>query len=271
MAAVGKQFQHSLVGVFAEFSLLPDLLAKVSPRQQVQTLNVWGEFLLGSGVNTDHVEDEDIPEGLDEDHFMAMDVWALCKRLGLILPNGQLSEEAQSLARLSDLPNYYRNDMDYPEVSRLLARQIVEQFRGVNGLSIVKLLQDCARALKNSDSAWIALCPGLLLVEVQYLIEIAHTDYDLAQRQEIQLVAQRDSIMQDIDMSDPTADNELDDMLDHADAVTRYYLTELQRIGQQDMTLTALRATTMLLTYAWLLEDWFLAEPVQCLVAPEWG
>ena len=134
----------------------------------------------------------------------------LCKRLGLILPNGQLSEEAQSLARLSDLPKYYRNDMDYPAVSRLLARQIVEQFRGVNGLSIVKLLQDCARALKNSDSAWIALCPGLLLVEVQYLIEIAHTDYDLAQQQEIQLVAHRDSIMQDIDMSAPTADNELD-------------------------------------------------------------
>ena len=53
MAAIGKQPQHSLVGVFAEFSLLPDLLAKVSPRQQVQTLNVWSEFLQGSGVNTD--------------------------------------------------------------------------------------------------------------------------------------------------------------------------------------------------------------------------
>ena len=271
MAAIGNEPERSLVRVFAEFSLLPDLLAKVSPRQQVQTLDVWRVFLQGSGVNTDHVEDEDIQEGLDEEHVMAMDVWALCKRLGLILPNGQLSEEAQSLARLSDLPKYYRNDMDYPAVSRVLARQIAEQFRGVNGLPIVNLLQDCARALKNSDSAWIALCPGLLLVEVQYLIEIAHTDIDLAQQQELQLVAQRDSIMQDIDMSDPTPGNEIDDMLDHADAVTRYYLTELQGIGQQDMTLTALRATTMLLTYAGLLEDWFLVEPVQCLVAPEWG
>ena len=271
MASVGKQPQHSLVRVFAEFSLLPDLLAKVSPGQQVRTLDVWSEFFLDSGVNTDHVEDEYIPEGLDEEHFMAMDVWALCNRLGLILPNGQLSTEAQSLAQLSERPVYNRTNMDYPAVSRVLARQIAEQFRGVNGLSIVNLLQDCARALQNSNSAWIALCPGLLLVEVLYLIEIAHTDYNLAQQQVVQLVAQRDSIMQDIDMSDPTPDNELDEMLDHSDAVTRYYLTELQRNGQQDMTLSALLATTRLLTYAGLLEDWFLEEPVQCLVAPEGG
>ena len=107
------------------------------------------------------------------------------------------------------------------------------------------------------------------MVEVLYLIEIAHTDINLARQQEVQLVAQRDSIMQDIDMSDPTPGNEIDDMLDHSDAVTDYYLTELQRNGQQVMNLTALRATTMLLTYASLLEDWFLVEPVQCLVAPE--
>ena len=143
MAAIGNEPERSLVRVFAEFSLLPDLLAKVSPRQQVQTLDVWRVFLQGSGVNTDHVEDEDIQEGLDEEHVMAMDVWALCKRLGLILPNGQLSEEAQSLAKLSERPVYYRTNRDYPAVSRVLARKIAEQFRGVNGLPIVNLLQDC--------------------------------------------------------------------------------------------------------------------------------
>ena len=50
MAAIGNEPERSLVRVFAEFSLLPDLLAKVSPRQQVQTLDVWREFLQGSGV-----------------------------------------------------------------------------------------------------------------------------------------------------------------------------------------------------------------------------
>ena len=270
MVTIGDEPEHSLVRVFAEFSLLPDLLAMVSPGQRDQTLGRWLEFFPDIGVKTDHVEDEDIPVDLeDEDQFMVIDVWELCNRFGLILPNCQLSTEAQSLAQQSVTPINARTDEEYLAVANVLARQTRELFRGVNDLSIVDLLQDCARALQNSDSAWVSLCPGLLLVEVLYLIEIAHTDINLARQQEVQLVAQRDSIMQDIDMSDPTPGNEIDDMLDHSDAVTDYYLTELQRIGQQEMTLTALRATTMLLTYARLLEDWFLVEPVQCLVAPE--
>ena len=100
MAAIGNEPERSLVNVFAEFSLLPDLLAKVLPGQRDRTLGRWHEFFLDIGVNTDHVEDEDIPDGLDEDGFMVADVWLLCDRFGLILPNCQLS--------FAELPVKYR-------------------------------------------------------------------------------------------------------------------------------------------------------------------
>ena len=269
-AEIEHQPARCLVRVFAEFSLLPDLLARVTLGQQERTVRAWGQFFRDVGANTDHLEDEDIPAGLDEKQFMALDAWALCNRLGFIVPDCQLSAAAQSLALQSETPLHTRLAAHDAAVSGVLAQQIREQFRGVDGLFIVDLLQDCARALKHSDAAWTNLCPGLLLVEVLYLIEIAHTDFELAQQQINQLVEARDSIMQALDMSAPAPDNAFNDMLDYADTVAEFYLTELDHLGDQKTDLTAIHATAMLLTYAGLLDyGGSVLEPVQCLSAPD--
>lgn len=273
MAFLTRQPKYGLVRVFTEFSLIPELLALVSPGQQNLTLGAWHELFLEIGINIDHLEDEDVPKRMDVERYMAEDVWQLLNRIGLILPNGRLSDRAQTLVRLSERGIILQSDTDYimfMTVSREIEMYIWTRYRGTNGLRIIQLLQNCARALEDSSSAWIALCPGLLLVEIQYLIEIAHTDVNLAERQVTEMVAQRDRIMQDNDMPAPTPGNEFDDMLDHSDKVTNAYLTELARIGQQNMTLPEVRSTAMLLVYAELLDYYSVVAPVQCLIVPRW-
>ena len=52
---------------------------------------------------------------------------------------------------------------------------------------------------------------------------------------------------------------------DHADAVTYFYFHEMELSG---MTVTEVRSTAMLLTFAGLLDERFPLGPVQCLTAP---
>ena len=152
-----------------------------------------------------------------------------------------------------------------------LAGLIKEQYQGALGLPIVPLLQQCARQLANSDSAY---SPGLLLIEFQYLIELAHVDGSRAALQPGLMAAHREAALRDIDLppTEPDPDPEVmqfQSIVEHADAITEYYLHELIPDDGSSMSITELRSTAMLFTYAGLLEELYPIGPVQCLAAPQ--
>ena len=267
--------QRALSRAFAEFSLLPALLSYGLrwssgswrlPEEEV-TLRDWRFDLENMEVNTDHVLDDDIPNRMKIEQYMAEDVWHLVHRLGLVTARGELSPIAQSLIE------HYRTENDDLALQKMLAEVITREYRGALGMPIAPLLQECARQLAKSDTDY---SPGLLLVEFQYLIELAHFDGFLAPQQPELMAARRDEALRGIDLSPPGSgpDSDLDalefqNIIEHADAVADYYLSNLISDDDSSMTITELRSTAMLFTYTGLLDELYPLGPVQCLAVPK--
>ena len=74
--------QIGLVRWFADFSLLPDLLAL--RRDGARPLESWAELLADRGASLDHVDEEESIEQGTMWTLMAKDAWDLCERLGLL-------------------------------------------------------------------------------------------------------------------------------------------------------------------------------------------
>ena len=189
--------QLGLTRVFADFSLLPYLLRHLPtvPRYQKPEIQRRRYRSLMSPGNTDHIEEDDIPEGEHIEDYMAADVWQLTRRLDLTTPEGTLSSVARSMLvqlRAAD---------DSTALNETLAAQIKTHYRGLLDLSIVELLQESARGLANGDSPWAGYSPGLLLIEIQYLIELAHFDAASARQQPRLLAARRDEALSAADMA----------------------------------------------------------------------
>ena len=235
--------QLGLTRVFADFLDLPYLLRYLPlvPRYQKKEIPRLWYMQLRSLVNTDHIEEDDIPKGEHIEEYMAADVWQLTRRLDLVTPEGNLSSVARSmLAR-------QRAADDYSALSETLATQIKTHYRGFMNLSIVELLQESALGLADGDSPWVGYSPGLLLIEIQYLIELAHFDAASARQQPRLLAAQRDAALSAADMAEPDPGvHDIQNTIEHADAVTSFYLSNLIPVGSQTMTLTEIRSTAML-------------------------
>ena len=86
MDDVSLDFRGALVRVFAEFALLPDLLRLFG--EGLNTVGDWAGMLDEFGYNEDHVEDEDIPDGMSLTEFMAADAMQFCRWIALIGPRG---------------------------------------------------------------------------------------------------------------------------------------------------------------------------------------
>ena len=244
---------------------------------------MFGVLINRMDINTDHVEDDDIPEGVAIEQYMAKDAWHLVNRLGLVKPDGLLSPIAQSLIDQSPrTPDEVlafqaqspieRSRLGYFDVLAFqgtLADLIKEQYQGASGLPIVPLLQECARQLASSDSAY---SPGLLLVEFQYLIELAHVDGSRTALQPGLMATHREEALRVIDLPPTEPDPEVmqfQNIVEHADAITEYYLRELIPDDGTSMNITELRSTAMLFTYAGLLDELYPIGPVQCLAVPQ--
>ena len=260
--------QCGLTRAFAEFSLIPDLLTRVPPVYEPTTPEPWRQYLNAQGFNADHIEEADLPAGVVVADYMAEDAWRLVHRLGLVTQDGP-TEAGQRIARCAEKPLAARTERDDKESRDTLAGQIEARYRGKGGLSIVQLLQDGARALADSDSAWVGHCPGLLLVEMQYLLQLARLDAEIARAQPVRLVGRREDAMRDSGLPSPSPGaTPLQNTLDHADAVTTKYLGEEAMHRALPVTLTELRSTAILLTHTGLLDEVFPLGPVQCLAAP---
>ncbi len=268
MAGAQVSGGHPLARAFADFHLLPDLLAAVERRARL------AEVLKSGGCSLDHVEDGDMPGGSVSVHdWMARDAARLAARLGLVevVRNERgaarisgLTDAGRLMAGIAERPPHARTTADAEAVRALLERQVRAFHLGRDGASVVDLLVEGAGVLAETSHVWAGYCPGLLLAELDALAHEATAEGGDPKGLLDQLVHNRDYAMHAHGMPSPDVDP-VGNLLAHADAVTHFYLHDLEYDQRSAATVTGLRATAMLLECAGLLAQGAPLGPVQYL------
>ena len=268
--------RYGLTLAFADFHLLPELLARVPGGQGPGIPRSWSELPDGLEFNIEHWDDNGDRDEEEVRIELARDAWRLAIGLELVTDEG-LTGKGRELARLAVESGTDRSGEDARFLSATLAEQIHECYLK-ESVSITRLLLEGAKRL--ADCQWAEYCPGLLLIEVQELIERSHTEPKRIvswTHDPDELVAARTEAMRrygnrsaDLDvyeamLDDPEYAAQLHDRVNHADAVTFFYFSD-RKLNR--MTITEVRSTAMLLTFAGLLDEQFPMGPVQCLTAP---
>lgn len=262
----------TLVRAFVEFELLPDLLARVpvGPSSRTPTddslgfrmpgridvaavIENWTDFLEETGANIDHVEPEDLPENVAMERYLAEDAWKLVKRLGWVSRSGPTSA-GQSVAYIAERSMMRRTRADLMHLMDTIAGSVRENYVGADEIEVVPLVQEGARLLAETAHVWASYLPGLLLVEFEALIHWAFARPRYAASLRDDLVTYRDVAMHRYDAPSPDADPD-DNLLLHAEAVSRLYLETEGLAARTDLTITEVRSTAMLLTFAGLLDE----------------
>ena len=267
----------TLVRAFTDFDLLPDLIVRTigsasAPgvgasivHDEGAVLDRWAGFLADAGPNMDHAEPEDLPEDVALERFLAEDVLRLSRRIGMLTATA-VNASSLRMVDVGKQPTYDRDNEDYRSIRETLAGAVREHYVGRDGLAVVPLLVEGARRLTETDHVWASYVPGLMLVEFEALIHWAFNRPERARRLCDELVTYRDVAMHRYDTPSPDA-RPIDNQFLHADATARLYLETEELAARTDLTVTEVRSTAMLLTYAGLLTEEVLA-PVNYLMPP---
>ena len=257
---------RGLARAFAEFWLLPDLLALNASRGG--TVAAWSELLDREGFTMDHVDDDHLPEGDERPFIMAQDAWRIAEWLALAQAGG-LTESGRLVAAVAENPSAERTQSLWRPAESVIARQIRVCYRGSRDIAIADLVQAGARNLSGEQDEWIQVCPGLLLVEFEALLHLSFADPQKAAELPGQLAQHRLDAMRGFEPPDAGLD-ELTNMLTHADAVSEHYLQVLpEHIDEDTLTLTAVQATLILFVFCGLLKCPKPYLPVQYVVATD--
>ena len=263
---------------FADFGMLPDLLALHPAEEGAQRPQTypgdpdplgmaprWLRFLQNSGFNTDHIETDDLPVGPAMDYYLANDAWALALRLGLTGPH-TLTEPGKRLARIGATPWEDRTEADDRAVEDIVVESIRTHYLGRDGTSVLDLVVSGAENLAATGHIWASYVPGLLLAEFEALIYWAFERPGYAVNLRDRLVNHRDVAMHKHGWPSPDVAPE-DNLIRLADAVTDLYYDTEELAGRTELTVTEVRTTAMLLTFAGALEE-FSMGPVNYLFPP---
>ena len=256
--------QAGLARAFAEFWLLPDLLAAWEP--DATPPSAWARLLEREGYTVDHIAEDELPEGPDLASVMADDAWRVANWLELVDGAG-VTDAGLEVAQVARFDFDARNEDVWSAAKEAVAAQVRRCYLGADGVRIADLLETGAHALAEAEEAWTQFCPGLLLAEIEALIHLANTDADRARALADELPRHRAQAMREY--SPPRAEfDEILNMSVHADAVSAYYIRDLPGyIDESVLTLTAAQATAILFVFCGLLTPPKPHLPVQYLVA----
>ena len=260
--------QGGVARAFAEFTLLPDLLALAPEHEGAAWVPAWTALVEAAGCSLDHVEENDLPDGWTVWNWMAEDAFGLAVRLGLMagsrLGGFSLTEAGDAVAAT---PVDEGGVVDDKSLGSLLAQQVRALYRGDGGLDVPRLLLEAAGAMQRTKHVWAKHCPGLLLVEFDALVHEAENDSVRAARLLGELEMNRDLAMHPYGRPGPASDPN-DNAILHADSVADFYLFDLEYDARSSLTITGARASAMLFTFAGLLAEGSPLGPVQMLVPP---
>ena len=255
-----------LARAFAEYSLLPDLLALAETGDGPPPS--WARLLGRVGFTIDHIEDDELPDGENPASIMADDAWRISQWLELVTSDG-LTDAGRTVAAVAEVVGDDRTEAVWRPAQNTLAAQLRACYRGEGEISIVDLVHQGANLLARPDDVWAAYCPGLLLVEFEALIYLAQSDPQAAAALPDQLAGHRVNAMRGAGPPSPDESDLLHRFV-HADAVSDYYEEQLPgHTNDSVLTLTAAQATAMLFVFCGLLAVPMPHLPVQFLVVPE--
>ena len=258
--------ERGLARAFAEFALLPELLAL--PRDGDGVPAAWTGLIAANGYVADHVFDEDLPAGPDVPSIMADDAWRIAEWLELVDAGG-LTTAGREVAAVAKIAPQSRTEAVWEPAQDVLAAQIRERYLGLGGLNVVELVEEGVRAIAGSQDEWVSFCPGLLHAEFESLIYLAQTDPVMAAALPGELVDNRIEAMRGRGRP-ATGVVDLVNMTIHADAVSLYYLDELENyVDDAVLTLTASQATAILFVFCGLLRCPRPELPVQYLTVSD--
>ena len=265
MDDVSLDFRGALVRVFAEFALLPDLLRLFS--EGLNTVGDWAGMLDEFGYNEDHVEDEDIPDGMSLTEFMAADAMQFCRWIALIGPRGGVTPPGHRLSRIAAVPHRERDHNANRTLTRTLAVQIQHRYRGESDVPLTDLLQSASTVLASHGHSWPDGLEGLLLLEMETLLHWGFVNATAAERLVHRLPEARreviDALRQDPEVR---AGRESVDASDVADVLAEVHWGRPELALNSNFTITGLRATAMAMTFAQLLADTLATLPLQVLI-----
>ena len=252
-----------LARTFADFELLPDLLAACMESDPGAPPDFWTGLLSGGTCNIEHLGEEDEPLEEDIQAHLIADAWHLVRTLQLVDDSG-LTPAGQRIAFLAGTQLIDRNDAQLRELYGTVAEQIRTYYLGVNDLNITALLLRGADQMAETDHVWAQYFPGLLLVEFEALVQTAVTDAVRAEALCDELLQNRDTAMHPHGM--PSADVlPMENMIIHGDAVAAFYFDNTDLLVDPEPSIGTSRATAMLYTFAGLLREVYPIGPVQCL------
>ena len=176
--------QCLLVKLFAEFDLLPNLLAiaedmraeaagetldpdLLGPLDEAEVVRRWGEYLDETGANMDHIEEFDYTFRHASYLHFARDVMGLAHRLDWVLAP---TIESKALSDIGRRPWEERSRDTEVTIKQALQASVGQNYLGRNGEQVISLVQSAAWRLSNSSDAWAQVVPGLLLIEFWALI-----------------------------------------------------------------------------------------------------
>ena len=226
-----------------------------------------GAILLDEfGYNEDHVEDQDIPDGMTLTEFMAEDALRLCRWIALIGPRGGLTRPGRRVARLAAAPHPERDENAGGTLTRILAMQIQHRYRGENNVPLTDLLQGASAVLGSHGHVWPAGLDGLLLVEMETLLHWGFVSAATAERLMHGLPETRREVV-DALRRDPEvrARRDVVDAQAVAEVLAEVHWGRPGLAQNSLFTITELRATAMAMTFAQLLSDTLATLPLQVL------
>lgn len=254
-----------LVLRFVDFHLLPDLLDAVGRVQKLLTGTPWHRLFDAPEWQIDHIDDaeEESAESL------LKDARRLAEGLELV-DSTRLTDAGRDIARLAATPLVERTEQHERRLRYVLSRQIMSHYFRPRA-SLVEMLLEGAARVANSP-----LVPGLLLIEVQALIELAHRLEGLGWSWVNQIDWVRETALERYEIPDTGVEGwaevvgaeeaeRFTAQVNLADAVTQYYIETDETL---DMTMTEVRATAMLLNFAGIFELRQPLGPVQYLALP---
>ena len=241
--------RHGLSGQFAEFDLLPQLLAaatKTSGSREEVTA-VWSVQIGSHGYPHDRIGEAGSAAEAGA-RSVAADAWRFSERMGLIGAAGLTPEGVRASALAdSSISGEPRRVM-----AAVLARGVSRQLRDHGQIEGLPLLRAGARTLAATTNLWACECPGLIPVEVGSLLHWASVDATRAQRLLRSLVKLRDVAMHRYEAPAPDAEPGHNAAL-HFDTVSAFYLSHPWLAERVPMSWDEELATCRLLAYCGLL------------------
>ena len=158
-----------LSGGFADFHLLPALLADFDGSPRSAAIGRWAELLVRRGFDARHI---DLDCGKLASETAAEGAWRLAARPGLI-EEGRVTDAGLAVAALAE-----RDPAESREFLASLLRPRVEAaLAGQGGAPILPLLKRAAQSLAVSKNLWVLVCPALMPVEVGAIVHWACIDF----------------------------------------------------------------------------------------------